>query len=54
MNLILRNIIAVIIGLLVGGTVNMGIINISTAVIPFPPGVDLSTMESMEATMHLF
>jgi hypothetical protein len=54
MNLIVRNILAVIAGLVVGGAVNMGIIMISGSIIPPPDGVDNSTMEGLKAGMHLF
>lgn len=54
MNPILRNILAVVAGLIVGGSVNMGIITISSSVIPPPNGADLTTMEGLKSTMHLF
>ena len=54
MNPILRNVLAVIAGLFVGGVVNMGIISISDLVIAPPAGVDVSDMESLKANMHLF
>lgn len=54
MNPILRNILAVIAGIVIGSMVNMGIIMISSAVIPPPEGVDPTNMESIKASMHLF
>jgi uncharacterized membrane protein YqgA involved in biofilm formation len=54
MNPILRNVLAVVAGLIVGGAVNMGIITISSSVIPPPNGADLTTMEGLKSTMHLF
>ena len=54
MNPIVRNILAVIAGLVVGGAVNMGIIMISGSIIPPPEGVDNTTMEGLKAGMHLF
>lgn len=54
MNPIVRNILAVISGLVVGSAVNMGIIMISSSVIPPPEGVDNTTMEGLKAGMHLF
>lgn len=48
-----RNILAVIIGILAGGVVNMGIITLGPMVIPSPPGVDMSTMEGIAAAMPL-
>jgi len=54
MNLILRNILAVVAGLFVGSIVNMGLISISGSVIPPPAGIDPSALESLKAGMHLF
>ena len=54
MNPILRNIIAVIAGVIFGGAVNMGIIMISGSIIPPPEGADLTTTEGLKAAMHLF
>jgi len=54
MNPTLKNVLAVIAGVLVGGAVNMGIIIISGSIIPLPEGVDPTNMESLEANLHLF
>ncbi|MGZ5242511.1 MAG: hypothetical protein ACXWDO_00105 [Bacteroidia bacterium] len=54
MNPILRNILAVIAGLVMGSAVNMGIIMISGSIIPPPNGADLTTAEGLKASMHLF
>jgi len=54
MHYILRNILAVIVGLVTGSIVNMGIITISTSIIPPPEGADVTTMEGLQASMHLF
>ncbi len=54
MHPILKNVLAVIAGLLVGGAVNMGIVMVSGEIIPPPQGVDPSDMESLKANMHLF
>ena len=54
MNPILRNVLAVIAGVIIGGVVNMGIIILSPSVIPPPEGVDPSDMESLMSNMHLF
>lgn len=54
MGTIARNVVAVILGLLVGGLVNMGLITISGQVIPPPAGVDVTNMESLRSSMHLF
>lgn len=54
MNPIFRNILAVLLGLIVGSVVNMGIITISGSVIPPPNDADVTTAEGLKATMHLF
>lgn len=51
---IVKNILAVIAGLVAGSFVNMGIIMISGSIIPPPEGVDNTTMEGLKAGMHLF
>ncbi len=53
MNLILRNVFAVIAGILVCLFVNGGIISISGAVIPLPEGLNPNDMESFKANAHL-
>ncbi|MBL9205838.1 MAG: hypothetical protein JNN01_12170 [Opitutaceae bacterium] len=54
MPILLRNILAVIVGFVVGSFVNMGLILLSPHVIPPPAGVDVSNVESMKASIHLF
>ncbi|OQA07190.1 MAG: hypothetical protein BWY67_01789 [Bacteroidetes bacterium ADurb.Bin397] len=54
MNPIVRNIIAVVAGLILGGVVNMGIITISGSIIPPPEGADVTTPEGLKASIHLF
>ena len=54
MNPIIKNILAVITGIIVGSAVNMGLVNISGSIIPLPEGVDQTNMESLKASMHLF
>ncbi|MCP2028944.1 uncharacterized membrane protein HdeD (DUF308 family) [Flavobacterium sp. HSC-32F16] len=54
MNPILRNTLAVIVGIIIGSIVNMSIILMSSSIIPPPNGVDNSTMEGLQKTMHLF
>lgn len=51
MNAILRNILAVIAGIVVGGIVNMGIITVSGSIIPPPEGVDMTTAEGIKAAV---
>ncbi|MBN8706883.1 MAG: hypothetical protein J0L62_13485 [Bacteroidetes bacterium] len=54
MNPIIRNTLAVLAGLIIGGIVNMGLIMISSSVIPPPNGADVTTTEGLKASMHLF
>lgn len=54
MNPVLRNALAVIAGVVIGGMVNMALITVSGKVIPPPAGVDVTTMEGLKAGMHLF
>jgi hypothetical protein len=54
MHPILRNIIAVIAGIVFGGLVNSAIIMVSGNIIPPPNGVDVTTQEGLKASMHLF
>lgn len=54
MNPVLRNIIAVLVGLVAGSAVNMGIIMISGSIIPPPEGANVTTSEGLKAAMHLF
>ena len=49
----IRNILAVIAGLVIGGLVNMALITVSSSVIPPPAGVDMTTAEGLQAGMHL-
>lgn len=50
---IIRNILALVIGLPIGAMVNGGIIKISGSIIPPPKGVNLTTPEGLAAAMHL-
>ena len=54
MNPIIKNILAVIAGLILGSIVNMALITISGKVIPPPTDADITTMEGLKASMHLF
>jgi hypothetical protein len=53
-NPILKNILAIIAGILLGSAVNMAIIMISGSIIPPPDGADVTTTEGLKASMHLF
>ena len=50
---ILRIILAVILGLIVGSAVNMGLIMLGGRVIPPPSGADVATLDGLKASMHL-
>jgi hypothetical protein len=50
----IKNTIAVIGGIIIGGAVNMGIVMMSSSIIPPPEGIDPSNMESLKSGMHLF
>jgi len=54
MKIIATNILAVILGLVIGSAINMGIIMISSSIIPPPNGADVTTMEGLKASIHLF
>ncbi|MGB0918136.1 MAG: hypothetical protein ACPGU4_11140 [Flavobacteriales bacterium] len=54
MNPILRNVLAVVAGIVVGMIANMGIIMASGSVVPPPEGVDPSNMESIAENIHLY
>ena len=54
MKTILLNISAVILGLVIGGFVNMSIINISGSIIPPPNGIDVTTEEGLKTAMQFF
>ena len=54
MNPIIRNILAVIAGAVVGSVVNGSIVKISGTLIAYPEGVDVNNFENLKANMHLF
>jgi hypothetical protein len=49
-----RTFLSVLLGLLIGSAVNIGLIMISGKVIPPPAGADVTTMEGLKASLHLF
>ena len=49
-----RNVLALVAGVLVGGLVNTALITLSPSLIPPPAGVDVNNVESMSKAMHLF
>ena len=50
---ILRNIAAVIAALLVGSLANMAIVMLGAALVPPPPGVDMTTAQGLQQAMPL-
>jgi hypothetical protein len=54
MHPILKNILAVLAGAVSGSALNMGLIMISGSIIPPPAGADVTTMDGLIASMHLF
>jgi hypothetical protein len=50
---ILRNILAVVIGIVVGGVVNMALVMIGPQVFPPPDGVNMSDAKSLAEGVHL-
>lgn len=50
----LRAVVAVVAGLLVGSAINMSLVLVSGKVIPPPPAADVTTMEGLKASLHLF
>lgn len=53
MKTLLRNALAVILGLLLGGAVNMGLVLLAPHVIPPPAGVNVADAESLRVSAHL-
>lgn len=51
---IITNGLAIIAGVVLGSIVNMCIIMVSGSIIPPPDGADVTTMEGLKASMHLF
>lgn len=51
---IIKNILAIIAGAILGSIINMGIIMISSSIIPPPEGADVTTMEGLKKSIHLF
>lgn len=54
MHRVLRLVLAVVAGLLIGSALNMGLILISGSIIPPPEGADVTTSEGLKASLHLF
>ena len=54
MNPIVRNILAVLAGIIIGGIINMGIITLSSSIIPVPEGVNTNDLNSIRDNIHLY
>jgi hypothetical protein len=50
----LRNVMALLAGIVVGGAVNMALVTAGPSLIPPPGGVDVSNVDSLSKSMHLF
>lgn len=54
MHNVLRFVLAVVAGLVVGGVINMGLILVSGSVIAPPAGADVTTAEGLKASLPLY
>jgi hypothetical protein len=54
MSNLLRNALALVAGIAIGGGVNTALITFSPSLIPPPAGVDVNNFESLSKAMHLF
>ena len=50
----LKNVLAVIVGVVVGSIANMILVTVGPYVIPPPDGVDVTDVESIKSSVHLF
>ena len=53
MNNSVRNTLGIIVGVIIGGAINGGIVVIGPMIIPPPGGVDMSSVQCMSAGIHL-
>jgi hypothetical protein len=51
---VLRNVLAVIAGFIIGSIVNMAVISMSASLIPLPAGINPNDPESLAKGIHLF
>jgi hypothetical protein len=51
---LLRNILSVLAGLIIGSVVNMALVLVSGYIIPLPEGAVVNTVEGLKASIHLF
>lgn len=54
MNPVVKNILAFVAGIIVGGVVNSMIVSLNGVLIPLPEGADVTSMEGLAASMSLF
>ena len=54
MKTLLRNIFAPLLGVILGGVINMAIVVFGSVLIPPPQGVDVTDAQSLRESMHLF
>ncbi len=50
----LKNVLAVVVGVVVGSIANVIVVMIGPAIIPPPEGVDVTNVDSIKSSMHLF
>jgi hypothetical protein len=53
MNTILRNILAVLAGLVLGSIVNMALVTVGPHIVPIPDGINVNDPKSLAASVHL-
>ncbi|MGY0799005.1 hypothetical protein ACW7G0_08135 [Lysobacter sp. A286] len=51
---LLRNVIAVVVGFVVGSAVNLALVTLGPSLVPPPAGVDVTSAEGLAAAIHLF
>ncbi|MGY0556443.1 MULTISPECIES: hypothetical protein [unclassified Lysobacter] len=51
---LLRNVIAVVVGFVVGRAVNLALVTLGPSLIPPPAGVDVASAEGLASAIHLF
>lgn len=49
-----RNVLAVVAGVVIGSVVNMALVTLGPTLIPPPAGADVTTMEGLKQSLHLF
>lgn len=54
MKTVVLNVTAILLGLVIGSAANMALIIIGPLLIPPPEGADVTTMEGLSASIHLF